>query len=214
MKPSSEARRYASVTLSKGKMYEYEIPENEHITIPKGMDLERQFPLAIGTLGDFAAEVFAGELGKPRAVKTEVEELIFASQVLSATATAKIDEGLSSLLRLLAASGFYLADSPGTTMAILKAIDESEVRRIPNAYALLHVLSSPWLPKRGAHDISLIESVLYHLRGHYTHGRKISEAWSSLIRAPRISHNRSPRGLGHQALPAICLERSSDIQRP
>ncbi|RPJ88762.1 DEAD/DEAH box helicase [Achromobacter xylosoxidans] len=191
MKPSREARLYASVTLSKGKMYEYEIPEDEHITIPKGMHLERQFPLAIGTLGDFAAEVFAGELGKKRAEKTEVEELIFASQVLSATATAKIDDSLSSLLRLLAAAGFYLADSPGTTMAILKAIDEREVQRIPNADALLHVLTSPWLPKRGAPDISLIESVLYHLRGHYTHGRKISEAWASLTRLRDFAYSHS-----------------------
>ena len=88
MKPSRKARLFASITLSKGKMYEYEIPIEDHIEIPGHVNLEHQFPLAIGTLGDFAAEIVANQIGHIRAQPTKRNEVIFSAQVLSAIAAA------------------------------------------------------------------------------------------------------------------------------
>ena len=63
MKPKKRARYAAAVTLSKGKMFEYGVPEGDHIELPDDLDLQMQFPLAVGTVGDFASEVVAKTIG-------------------------------------------------------------------------------------------------------------------------------------------------------
>ncbi|WP_159087598.1 hypothetical protein [Escherichia coli] len=63
MKPKKRARYAAAVTLSKGKMFEYGVPEGDHIELPDDLNLEMQFPLAVGTVGDFASEVVAKTIG-------------------------------------------------------------------------------------------------------------------------------------------------------
>lgn len=45
MKPKKRARYAAAVTLSKGKMFEYGVPEGDHIELPDDLDLQMQFPL-------------------------------------------------------------------------------------------------------------------------------------------------------------------------
>lgn len=37
MKPEQRARFAAAITLSKGKMYEYGVPEDDHIALPEGL---------------------------------------------------------------------------------------------------------------------------------------------------------------------------------
>lgn len=57
MKPERNSLRIYGITRSKGKMYELGVPEESHIALPKGSEPEKLFPLTIGTLGDFAAEI-------------------------------------------------------------------------------------------------------------------------------------------------------------
>lgn len=63
MKPDIQSRRVLSITQSKAKMYEYNVPLDEHIdlTADPTRNPTRLFPLTIGMLGDIAAKINAGE---------------------------------------------------------------------------------------------------------------------------------------------------------
>lgn len=82
MKPERRARFAAAITLSKGKMYEYGVPEADHIELPEGLDLEMQFPLAVGTIGDFASEAVAKFIDAKGETNTPRGEVVFSAQVL------------------------------------------------------------------------------------------------------------------------------------
>ena len=114
MKPKKRARYAAAVTLSKGKMFEYGVPEGDHIELPDDLDLQMQFPLAVGTVGDFASEVVAKTIGNSIEAQsqTPLDEVIFSAQVLQAFDDSLLNKELSFNLRILAAAGFILAMYP------------------------------------------------------------------------------------------------------
>lgn len=200
MKPSRKARLFASITLSKGKMYEYEIPIEDHIEIPSHVNLEHQFPLAIGTLGDFSAEIVANQLGNTRARDTKRSDVIFSAQVLSAIAAAKIVENFSELLLLLAAAGFYLAGSPGTATAIIRKINASAFQSNENAGILHHVLAHPWVRCPIETASKLAEPVLDHINRHYSEGEELT----TLL--PQLKHLRKHAYAEADALDFLLLE--------
>lgn len=183
MRPSKAAQYYAAITLSKGKMYEFHIPEDEHLEIPKGVDLEQQFPLALGTLGDVAIEVIATAFNEHPNRSTDQASVLFASQVLSGVAGARAAPKLSEMLRLLAAAGFYLAGSPGTAMAIYKSIDADSLSEDKCAWRLLHVLRAPWTypPNHDENSTVHLTDVLTHLHAHYLKGEAPNLARDSLL---------------------------------
>lgn len=182
MNPSKAAQRYAAITLSKGKMYEFDIPEEDHLEIPERVDLEHQFPLALGTLGDCAIEVVATELDELTDRTTKQSSVLFASQVLSGMASSRATPELTEMLRLLAAAGFYLAGSPGTSMAVYKSIDEDFLSGDPSARLLLHVLMEPWNVPPNSEESSNahLHQLLEHLHAHYLEGEASSLARESL----------------------------------
>jgi hypothetical protein len=57
MKPETRSQRLLSITQSKAKMYEYNVPLEDHIEIPAGTNPDRLFPLSIGMLGDIASRI-------------------------------------------------------------------------------------------------------------------------------------------------------------
>lgn len=182
MKPSKAAQRYAAITLSKGKMYEFHIPEEEHLDIPDGVDFEHQFPLALGTLGDSAMELLAQKFNEQSNRSTDRASVLFASQVLSGVASSRVTPELSDALRLLAAAGFYLAGSPGTAMAVCKGLDEESIGEDNCAWLLLHVLKAPWDYPPTSDEDSTVHAVevLTHLHAHYQKGEDPSLARESL----------------------------------
>ena len=57
MKPETGSRTLLSITRAKAKMYEYGVPEEDHIEIR--IDPMRLLPLSIGQLGDLAASILS-----------------------------------------------------------------------------------------------------------------------------------------------------------
>lgn len=182
MNPSRAAQRYAAITLSKGKMYEFDIPEDEHLEIPEGVDLAHQFPLALGTLGDYAITVVETEFNELSERSTRQSDVLFASQVLSGIASSRATPELSEMLRLLAAAGFYLAGSPGTSMALYKGINGRLLSGDSSARLLLHVLKEPWTTTSHSQETPTfhLPQLLEHLHSHYIEGEPISLARASL----------------------------------
>ena len=183
MRPSEAAQRYAAITLSKGKMYEFHIPEEEHLEIPAGMNFEHQFPLALGILGDRAMEVIAAEFNEQSNRSTKQASVLFASQVLSGIASSKTTPELSETLRLLASAGFYLAGSPGTAMAVYKDINEDLLGQDLSARLLLHVLKAPWASPFSSEvgPATHLALVLEHLQAHYIEGESPHHGRESLL---------------------------------
>jgi POLQ-like helicase len=182
MKPSERARVAAAITLSKGKMYEYGVPVEHHLALPSDLDLEQQFPLAIGTLGDFASEAIAQaiELPLPRSM-TPREEVIFAAQVLQAFDDSLLNQDLSYELRLLAGAAFYLGDVPGGAAVLMKRLALlQQPTHDPLAVALRVALDRPWV---GAGIPTLdprVAATLAVLRQHFQSGR--SDGAQTVIR--------------------------------
>lgn len=172
MKPSGRARVAAAITLSKGKMYEYGVPPEDHLELPADLDLEQQFPLAIGTLGDFAAEAVIKALQLPLPDRTTPrEEVIFAAQVLQAFDESLLNEELSYELRLLAAAAFYLADVPGSAAVLMRrlALLEHPAHDLL-AIAVRVALDRPWV-RVGVRVVApRAAAVLTALRQHFQTG--------------------------------------------
>ena len=61
MKPKNKSYNLLNVTRAKAKMFEYHVPESDHIKIPE--DPAKLLTISIGLLGDFAASVNRGESG-------------------------------------------------------------------------------------------------------------------------------------------------------
>lgn len=171
MKPEKRARFAAAITLSKGKMYEYGVPVEDHLEFPEGLDLEMQFPLAIGTLGDFASETVGRVAGAEDAVETPHDEVIFSAQVLQAFDESLLNQSISFNLRLLSAAGFYLGNIPGNAavqISRLNQLPESEADTLAKAVRL--ALDKPWLRSRSSLKIPRARAILVALERHYAAG--------------------------------------------
>lgn len=88
MKPEINSRRLFGITRSKGKMYEFGLPESMHLDLPERTDPNQLILLTVGTLGDVAADVCEGALpatGLILALSTHVRQAAIC-WALSATA--------------------------------------------------------------------------------------------------------------------------------
>lgn len=183
MKPNRRARVAAAITLSKGKMYEYGIPVEDHLELPSTIELDDQFPFAIGTLGDFAAQFILD--GTTPKSKNQQDELIFAAQIFHAYDESKLELSRSSDLRLLAAAGFYLAEMPGSSHVQLRRLTKSGENDLdPISAAISAALDKPWEASELSEGRSREEDLLEALRRHFQSGSKIglSKAIQSMRR--------------------------------
>ncbi len=171
MKPERRAHFAAAITLSKGKMYEYGVPEDDHIALPEGLDLEMQFPLAVGTVGDFASEAVAKAIGAEGDAHTPRDEVIFSAQVLQAFDDSLLNQDLSFNLRLLAAAGFYLGDVPGNAaVQISKLAQLSNPKSDPLALAAKVAMDKPWIQSDNTLESSYATAILGALGEHFKTG--------------------------------------------
>lgn len=127
-------------------MFEFGVPEEDHLALPEDLDLALQFPLAIGTLGDAAADIVSAQLGATvHRRETPNGELLFAAQVLSAFDDSKAAPEISTTLRLLAAAAFYLADAPGSSTTLIRDLEPSTFEASDFlARAVRFALHRPW----------------------------------------------------------------------
>ena len=56
MKPKRQAKTLMSITHSKAKMYEYNVPEEHHLNLDNN-NPDELFSLTIGMLGDFCQDI-------------------------------------------------------------------------------------------------------------------------------------------------------------
>lgn len=119
MKPEQRSQVLLGITRSKGKMFEYDIPDGYHIKVTQ--DPSRLFTLAIGILGELAAhqDGHAKEDVQFDELKGSLE---FSARFFDAYIQAKFDRNLDFYLLLLAAASFYLCDLPGSATVLARRI--------------------------------------------------------------------------------------------
>ncbi|WP_454753904.1 DEAD/DEAH box helicase [Cupriavidus necator] len=177
MKPERRARFAAAVTLSKGKMYEYGVPEDDHIALPEALDLEMQFPLAVGTVGDFASEAVTKAIHDTGGMHTPRDEVVFSAQVLQAFDDSLLNPNLSFNLRLLAAAGFYLGDIPGNAAVMISKLAQLEIpENDPLALAAKAALDKPWSQTTDVIESRRATAILDALREHFKTGKASDRA--------------------------------------
>jgi POLQ-like helicase len=126
MKLRERSLNLLRVTRSKAKMYEYSVPLEDHIAIPRNP--AHLFPISVSLLGDVAAyicnpgqnqEVFQENILELR------KSALFFDSYIQTRLTTDLDEYLS----LLAASAYYLCDLPGSSSALIKRFSVDQIRR-------------------------------------------------------------------------------------
>ena len=151
MKPENKSYNLLNVTRAKAKMFEYHIPESDHIKIPE--EPAKLLTISIGLLGDFAASVNRGESGDEYLVELK-KNLLFSAHFFDAYHQSRLDGTLDPYLMLLGSASYYLCDLQGASSVLIQKlkqeIDSSEVEGLycPNLegagleFLLLWILES------------------------------------------------------------------------
>ena len=122
MKPESNSKKLLAITRSKAKMYEFDVPEKEHIAMPKNPSF--LFDLTIGILEKIAYSYSSGELFETIEKKSNFkDDLLFSSQFFEAYLNSKLNTELDNHMILLSSAAFYLCDLPGSSSVLIKKIE-------------------------------------------------------------------------------------------
>ncbi|WP_171263484.1 DEAD/DEAH box helicase [Acinetobacter silvestris] len=122
MKPEFNSKRLFGITRSKGKMYELDIPENLHISIPEQSNPEELLVLTIGILGDAVA--FICDNATTKLPERFISNLLFSASFFDAFIESKLNSNIDYDLLLIASSTYYLAGRPGSSLVIAKRLYE------------------------------------------------------------------------------------------
>jgi hypothetical protein len=143
MKPEFNSRRLFGITRSKGKMYELGLPEDLHIAVPANSEPQELFILTVGTLGDVAATLCDVEDVDMSLPSPTIDELGFSARFFDAFLGSRFSKGISRDTALLAASAYYLARRPGSSLVLARQLDLCA--EDPPVDKLLHwVLLAQW----------------------------------------------------------------------
>lgn len=124
MRPEANAQRLLSVTRAKAKMYEFDVPLEEHIALPQRPEL--LFSLAVGLLGDAAATIAADEAVVPRE-ETTAQALLFAATYFESYIESRLNGEVSADFSVLGAAAYYLADNPGSAVVVARGMEPPPV---------------------------------------------------------------------------------------
>jgi len=136
MKPERVSSTILGITRSKAKMYEYAVPASDHIEVP-GNPAEL-FLLAIGLLGDAAAQVCNETESSREQIKELQKHLIFSAQFFDSYLQAKLNTTVSPYLLLMGSAAYYLCDLPGSATVLAKMLKPEDL--IDNEERFLHWL--------------------------------------------------------------------------
>lgn len=164
MKPEFNSKRLFGITRSKGKMYELDVPEHLHISITEQSNPEELLILTIGILGDAAAYICDN-------IKTKLSEdllnnLLFSASYFDAFIESKLNSNIDYDLILIAASTYYLAGRPGSSLVMARKLSEYVPDYTESSLQkfLKWLLQSNW------------KNYVHHDNEYYcTHTNKISE---------------------------------------
>ena len=190
MRPEFNSRRLFGITRSKGKMYELGLPEGLHISVPQNSEPQELFVLTVGTLGDAAAILSEAENVAVALPSATVEELGFSASFFDAFLESRFKDSLARDTTLLAASAYYLARRPGSSLVLARRLAEAGTDAPVDK--LLHwTLQARWASyPNDAHPLfgSALGNVARLLAFHFFDGSNLEELTSSLAALRRRAY--------------------------
>lgn len=182
MRPEFNSHRLFGITRTKGKMYELGLPEALHIAVPANSEPQELFVLTVGTLGDVAAILSDSENIDVPLPSPTVEELGFSASFFDAFLESRFSEAIARDTTLLAASAYYLARRPGSSLVLARKL--AEVTTDSAVDKLLHwALQARWANyPTDAHPFfgAALSNVARLLAFHFHDGSNLAELTSSL----------------------------------
>jgi len=214
MKPERAARRLLSTTRAKAKMYEYEVPLEHHINL--SIRPEILFSLAVGLLGDAAAEV-ASNNSRDEEQSTSLDALRFAATYFEAYNDAKLDNQVSEEFPVLAAASFYLSDNPGAAKVLVRRSTMPSTALASGLVLLCYkLLKSDFTPiaERDRYD-DLPDIVLKSLGGYFFGDIEQDELIVALsdIRTRAYAEGNGRELLYADVASAICRKKVANASR-
>ncbi len=151
MKPRRNSKTLMSITHSKAKMYEYNVPGDHHIKLEDNKP-DELFSLTIGMLGDFCQDII-----NDNNVLVKREELKFVSDFFDTYLKTKLNENLNLYLLLIGSATFYLSHQQGSASVLIKEITIHDLDL--NSEHLEKLIY--WILKSDYENIINIESSIY-----------------------------------------------------
>ncbi|MFR0636728.1 DEAD/DEAH box helicase [Arthrobacter sp. LS16] len=193
MKPENPSLRLLAITRAKAKMFEFGVPESEHLSIPSSDDPTSLLLIAIAILGDVSAAA-----DDPNADLSDYD-IGFSATYFDALLNSRVAEDISVDVSIMAAAAYYLAGRPGSSLVVANEV-APELLTSPLAKFLQWVLSDvsrPLMRVEGLHseNVNRLADLLYR---HYREGIDSQLAVQSARNLRDASYKaRSPRDILH-----------------
>jgi POLQ-like helicase len=124
MKPEARSQIVLSVTQSKAKMYEYNVPLEEHIRLTD--DPAKLFRLTIGILGDLSVAINSGNATNEYILEMR-DSLRFSAQFFNAFIESHLGLENELFISLLGSTAYYLCDLPGSSNILAERLKNPSV---------------------------------------------------------------------------------------
>lgn len=198
MKPEASSRRVFGITRAKGKMFEFGLPESQHLEVPAGIEPESLFLLTVGTIGDVASSIndlASPDLPAPPGVAEDIE---FTASFFDAFLASGFSRNLEHEVMLLAASAYYLARRPGSSLVLARRL--SQAGSVDAVEKLLQwVLQARWNTNPSLYHAmygNILSNVARLLTSHFHDGSNSEAIDAELVSLRKTAYtNASARDL-------------------
>ena len=118
VKPKRNSKTLMSITHSKAKMFEYNVPIEYHLKLEDNKP-DELFSLTIGMLGDFCQNIINDTNDQ---ILEKQEDLKFVSDFFDTYIKTKLNKDLDYYLLLIGSATFYLSNQQGSSSVLIKEI--------------------------------------------------------------------------------------------
>ncbi|MBT2141916.1 DEAD/DEAH box helicase [Dyella sp. LX-66] len=163
-------------------MYELGVPEESHLSVPRGSNPQELFLLAVGTLGDIAASIGGNRNADTPLSPEAAEELSFSASFFDAFLDSRFSTEIHRDTLLLASSAYYLARRPGSSLVLARRIGEVDQEAAVDKI-LRWVLAGRWESyPQVSHPLfgSVLNEIARLLAFHFYEGSNVEELTGSL----------------------------------
>ncbi|MCU7216347.1 DEAD/DEAH box helicase [Pseudomonas sp. VE 196-7] len=120
MKLENKGREILDITRAKAKQYEFGIEEEYHVDLPQ--DPKRLLVFTIGVLGELAA-LESRPSDEREGHKQELkQQLVLAGQFFESLSLSRLTTEIDEYLKILSSASYYLADMPGSSLVLARAV--------------------------------------------------------------------------------------------
>lgn len=123
MKLENKGREILDVTRSKAKQYEFGIEEEYHVELPQ--DPKRLLVFTIGVLGELAALESRPSDEREEHKQVLKQQLVLAGQFFESLSLSRLTTEIDEYLKILSSASYYLADMPGSSLVLAKAVSKN-----------------------------------------------------------------------------------------